>query len=135
MGMHQHIRLLVFVSIAWFLFWVGGLPDYYQQYSTKFMLMFDLAILPPIWFVVYRSIKNARPGKGVMISLWWSFYISVPLFIYDLLYIGIFLGHGIKFLEKYWYITVYYILPWLIFPLTGWLVDKRRASKFKTSSH
>jgi hypothetical protein len=64
MRIRSHLRLLVIVSVAWILFWIAGLPDYYQQYSTKFMVFFDLAILPPIWLIVYRNIKKARPGKG-----------------------------------------------------------------------
>ena len=126
MSFKNHLRLYIIVTLAWILFWVMGLPDYYQQYSVAFMAIFDLAILPPIWFVVYRSIRRSRPGRGLTVSLWWAFYISVPLFIYDLLYCGIYLGHGIGFLVKYWYITVYYVLPWIIFPSTGWHVDKRR---------
>ena len=130
MRLHKHLRLLTIVSLAWFIFWISGLPEYYQQYSTKFMIIFDLAILPPIWFIVYRSVRNTSPGRGLKISLWWSFYISVPLFIYDFLYCGIYLGHGTSFLWKYWYVTVYYIIPWLLFPPTGWLVEKNRKSAF-----
>ena len=126
MRLHNHIRLLVFVTIAWFLFWLVGLPDYYQQYSTKIMIIFDLAILPPIWLIVYLSVKKARPGRALNASIWWAFYISFPLFIYDLIYAGIYLGDGIKFLRNYWYLTVYYILPWILFPPTGWLIEKRR---------
>ena len=130
MRLRSHLRLLIIVSIAWILFWIGGLPNYYQQYSTQFMIIFDLAILPPIWFIVYRSVRNTRPGRGLIVSLWWSFYISFPLFIYDLLYCGIYLGHSISFLYKYWYVTVYYIIPWVLFPPTGWLVEKSRKSAF-----
>lgn len=128
----NHLRLLVFVSIAWALFWLAGLPDYYQQYSVKFMVLFDLAILPPIWFIVYRSSKYSRPGNAINISFWWAFYISVPLFVYDLIYCGYYLGHGPEFLVLYWYLTVYYVLPWILFPPTGWLVERFRSSR-KTS--
>jgi hypothetical protein len=130
MKIQNHIRLLVLVTIVWILFWVGGRPDYYQQYSTTFMIIFDFAILPPIWFLVYRSLKKAKPGRGFKAALWWSFYISFPLFIYDLICCGFYLGQGIGFLATYWYITVYYILPWVIFPPTGWLIDKRRSLSF-----
>ena len=123
----KHIRLLIIVTAAWILFWIAGLPNYYQQYSTKFMIIFDLAILPPICFLVYRSVKHSKPGRGLTASLWWSFYISFPLFIYDILYIGIYLGYGINFIWKYWYLTVYYILPWLFFPPLGWIVEKKRS--------
>ncbi|WP_320044418.1 hypothetical protein [uncultured Desulfobacter sp.] len=73
MKLRKHLRLFILVSIAWFLFWLAGLPDYYQQYSVKFMVFFDLAILSPIWFVVYRNAKRAKPGNAVNVSLWWSF--------------------------------------------------------------
>jgi hypothetical protein len=121
-----HLKLLVIVTIAWILFWAGGLPDYYQQYSVTFMIVFDVAILSPIWFLVYRSIKNAKPGRGFIISIWWAFYISIPLFVYDLLYVAIYLNYGVSFLWTHWYLTVYYILPWLIFPLNGWFIEKKR---------
>ncbi len=124
----KHLRLFIIVTLAWILFWLAGLPEYYQQYSIRFMVIFDVVILPPIWFVIYRSAKHSGPGRGLTVSLWWSFYISVPLFVYDLIYCGHYLGHGLGFLWKYWYITVYYVLPWVIFPFTGWLVDKRRGS-------
>ena len=116
----------MFVTIAWFLFWVAGLPDYYQQYSTKTMILFDLAILPPIWIVIYKSVRKAGPGRAFSASLWWAFYISLPLFIYDLVYAGIYLGYGLSFLWKFWYLTVYYVLPWMLFPPTGWLIDRRQ---------
>ena len=65
------------------------------------------------------------PGSGLQVSVWWAFYISVPLFIYDLLYCGLYLGHDIFFLSKYWYLSVYYILPWIIFPPMGWIIDNK----------
>jgi hypothetical protein len=126
MQIPKHLRLLGIVTIAWILFLIGGLPHYYQQYSTKFMILFDIAILPPTWFVVYYSAKKAKPDNGLKVTLWLSFYISVPLFFYDLIYCGIYLGNGIIFIWKYWYLTAYYILPWIFFPVTGWLVDKKR---------
>jgi hypothetical protein len=129
MRVYSHLKLLLFVSIAWIIFWLLGLPDYYQQYSFRFMLIFDLAILPIIWFVIYRSIKNAKSGRKLLRSIWWSFYITVPLFIYDIIYIGIYLEQGISFLWKYWYLTVYYIIPWIIFPPTGCLLERKQVKK------
>jgi hypothetical protein len=120
-----HIRLLSFVTLAWVLFWVFGLPNYYQQYSAKFMVTFDIIIFPLIWFIIYFSAKRARHGRGLSVALWLSFYITVPLFIYDLIYCGFYLGHGMGFLWRYWYVTVYYIVPWAAFPLTGWWIDRR----------
>ena len=126
MRLRKHAHLLIIVTIAWILFVIIGYPDYYQQYSTELMIVFDLIILPPIWYVVYRSAKRTKPGRGFTISLWWSFYISVPLFIYDLIYCGIYLGHGMSFILMYWYLSVYYIIPWLLFPITGYLIDNKK---------
>ena len=123
----KHLRLLVIVTVAWVLFWVAGLPDYYRQYSDRFMVFFDAAILSPLWLIVYFSAKRARKGRALAVALWLSFYISLPLFIYDLIYCGLYLGHGITFLWEYRYLTVYYVLPWLIFPVTGMWVDRRRS--------
>ena len=128
MNRRDHLRLLIIVTAAWFLFWLAGLPDYYQQYSTKTMILFDLAVLPPIVWLIHRSVKRARPGRAFIASLWWAFYISFPLFVYDLLYAGLYLGYGLHFLWKMWYLTVYYVLPWLLFPPLGRIVDKRRIS-------
>jgi len=125
MKIKNHIKLFVIVTIAWILFLIGGLPDYYQQYSTEFMIVFDIIILPPIWYLVFKSVKRTKPGRGFKVSLWWSFYISVPLFFYDLIYCGLYLDHGMSFLTTYWYLSVYYIIPWLFFPLTGFIIDKK----------
>lgn len=134
MKRHNHLRIFLLVTTAWILFWAAGLPDYYQQYSTRAMIFFDLIILPPIWAVIYFSVKKARPGRALAASLWWAFYISVPLFIYDFLYAGIYLGHGLKFLQTYWYLTVYYILPWILFPPMGWFIDKKQISSARTKA-
>lgn len=124
MLLRRHLKLLFVVTIAWFLFWVAGLPDYYRQYSTTFMIVFDAVILPPLWLIAYLSIKKSRRPSAN--SLWLAFYITVPLFVYDLVYCGYYLGYGINFLWEYWYLTIYYIIPWLILPPTGWWIDQRR---------
>ena len=124
MHLRKHAKLLGIVSIAWLLFLVAGRPDYYQQYSFRFMLVFDLAILPPIWYIVYRSIKRTKTGREYIIALWWSFYISCPLFIYDAVYCGLILGFGVSFLWKFWYLSIYYFIPWIIFPPTAFWVAR-----------
>jgi len=124
MTLRKHLQRLAVVTIAWLLFWIAGLPDYYQQYSTKAMIVFDIAVLPPLWYIGYRSIRRSR--NQIASSLWFSFYLVVPLFFYDYLYCGIYLRHGIAFLRDYWYLTVYYILPWLMHPLTGWWLNHQK---------
>lgn len=124
MSIRRHVRLLLIVTVAWLLVWIVGLPNYYRQYSTTFMFIFDVVVLLPIWWVGYRSMKKSK--NGLRSSLWLAFYITIPLFVYDYLYCGYYLGYGINFVWIYWYLSVYYIIPWLIFPLTGWWLDRRR---------
>lgn len=125
MCLRRHLKLLLAVTIAWFLFWVAGLPAYYKQYSTVFMIVFDVIVLPPVWFVAYSSIKKSREGSEMSKSFWLAFYITIPLFVYDFIYCGYYLGYGINFVWEYWYLTVYYILPWLILPPTGGWINQR----------
>ncbi len=124
----QHLRVLGVVTVAWAAFWVIGLPDYYQQYSDRFMAVFDLAILLPLWYVVYRVLGTVRRGRRLAVALWLAFYITVPLSLYDALYCGVWLGYGAGFVTEFWYLTVYYVVPWLILPPTGMWLDRRPAA-------
>jgi hypothetical protein len=62
MYLRKHLRLFLIVSAAWFLFWVAGLPEYYRQYSAVSMMAFDILLLPPLWLIVYSSVKKAGGG-------------------------------------------------------------------------
>jgi hypothetical protein len=116
------------VTVAWAVFWIGGLPDYYRQYSDGFMIVFDLAILLPLWYVVLRVLKRVRRGSRLMVAGWLAFYITVPLLLYDVLYCGVYLGYGAGFVVEFWYLSVYYIVPWIILPPTGLWLDRRPAT-------
>ena len=57
-------------------------------------------------------------GRAVALAFWFT----VPLFLYDLAYCGVRLGHGLGFVVPYWYLTAYYVVPWVLFPATAlWL--------------
>lgn len=128
MSARRHLRLLGIVTVAWAVFWIGGLPDYYRQYSDGFMIVFDLAILLPLWYVVLRVLKRVRRGSRLMVAGWLAFYITVPLLLYDVLYCGVYLGYGAGFVVEFWYLSVYYIVPWIILPPTGLWLDRRPAT-------
>ena len=131
MPVRTHVKLFFFMTAGWFLFWLIGLPDYYQQYSTRFMIIFDAVVLLPIVLAVYAVIKRSAKTEALLLSFWLAFYITVPLFLYDYLYCGYYLGHGFGFVRAYWYLTVYYVLPWLIFPIIGWQVERARARQHR----
>jgi hypothetical protein len=129
MSLRSHIRLGIIVTAVWGLFWLLGWPDYYQQYSTRRMVIFVSILALLFWGLVIRmlrSIKNGRIYKSIILSI----YFTVPFFVYDYIYCGFYLGNGIGFLRKYWYLTIYYIIPWIMVPLTAaWIESKRAADR------
>jgi len=103
-------------TVAWLAFWAAGLPSYYQQYSATTMAWFDAAILAAIVPLLFRALQRVRSSRRMAAAWWIAFWFTVPLVVYDWLYCGIYLGHGAAFLWRYWYVTVYYAIPWIVAP-------------------
>lgn len=114
MRLTAHVRILAIAVAAWAAFLVGGLPDYYQQYATGGMVLFCLALVPPIIAVASKVIGRAPQGRRRTLAVWLAFYFTVPLAVLDYAYCGVYLGHGLGFLSRYWYLTVYYVIPWMV---------------------
>ena len=123
----SHIRLVLIATSVWAGFLVCGLPSYYQQYSTTTMVIFDLVVLVPITGVVYFVLRGVRGGRRLQVSAWIAFYFTVPLAIYDWLSCGVYLGHGLHFLTNYWYLCIYYVIPWVLLPTVARMLDRRSA--------
>jgi hypothetical protein len=121
----HHIRLLILATTVWAGFLLGGMPDYYQQYSGEFMLGIDLLVLLPISVVLYLVLRRVAPPRRMSAALWIALYFTVPLAVYDWVYCGIVLGHGIRFLWEYWYLSVYYLIPWFLAPAIVLLVNRK----------
>lgn len=126
MSPRGHVHLFGMATAAWLVFWVIGLPSYYQQYSPAFMAWFDGVLLLGIVPLLYRVLARTRSARRMTVARWIAFYFTVPLVAYDWLYCGIYLGHGMSFLWRYWYITVYYVIPWIVAPGAAALAAKRR---------
>jgi len=120
----QQLRLWALATTVWLGFLLGGLPDYYKQYSTEFLLGFLLLVLIPFSLVLYYVLRGAAPRRRMSAALWIAFYFTVPLAVYDWLYCGVVLGRGIGFLWEYWYLTVYYVIPWLLAPAIALFVNR-----------
>lgn len=121
-----HVRLLGLATLVWLGFWIAGLPDYYQQYSFTAMLAFSIALVPAIVLIAWRTIGRARIDQRKQLGFWLSFYFTVPLLVFDYLYCGLYLGIGWRFLAGYWYLTVFYFIPWLILVPTSHLRARER---------
>jgi hypothetical protein len=101
------------------------MPSYYQQYSTAAMALFDLLLLVPIVSVVYVVLRGVRRQKRLKVAAWIAFYFTVPLALYDWLYCGVHLGHGMQFVSRFWYLSVYYVIPWVVLPAVALMLDHR----------
>jgi hypothetical protein len=129
MRLRNHaIYCLICVSI-WIMFGlVGLLNNHYQAWSLDWQIIhcIDLVLLTwPLTYVVLRKITNQ---KYIMHSLWFAFYGSVPFIILDYLYLHFIKGFNLSYLFSYWYLTIFYIIPWIEMPLIGYYLEKRKIS-------
>ena len=130
MRAQSHVRLFALAVLVWGVFWVAGLPDYYQQYSHTTMAILSLALIPVIVFAGAKVLGRARAERRRMLGLWMAFYFTVPFAALDYWYCGVYLDQGWAFLGRYWYLTVYYVIPWFIFaPISYWLTRNPDASR------
>lgn len=133
MTIRDHIQIFLIATVVWTGFWIAGLPSYYQQYSSFLMICFDLLVLVPIAAIIYFVLKRLQPERRLAIALWLAFYFTIPLAVYDWLYCGFYLGHGVQFISRYWYLTVYYAIPWILLPLMAVLLNRMRSRKMENS--
>ena len=124
MSSRGHLGIFLIATLVWAGFWLAGLPSYYQQYSTVFMVFFDTLVLIPIAAIAYVFLRRLRPERRLPVAFWLAFYFTVPLAVYDWLYCGLYLGHGSGFISRYWYLSVYYAIPWILLPLTALLLNR-----------
>jgi hypothetical protein len=123
----SHLKTLVQAILAWFGFWVLGLPDYYQQYPTAAVGVAMVLLSVVVSLLCLALLAHTRPERRMSKAFWLSFYFTVPFAVLDILYCGLYLGHGVAFLWKYWYLTVFYVSPWLTLLPTAVLLRKVRS--------
>lgn len=131
-----HAQVLGVATAVWAVFWAVGLPSYYQQYSRATMIGVCAILIPPIIAIAYVLLRPLPAGWRLSRALWLSFYFTVPLAVYDWLYCGVYLGYGTRFLSVFWYLTLFYIVPWILLPATAVVLDARaaRSSRFPPRS-
>lgn len=126
MKSRAHGKLFLIAIAIWAAFWIVGLPDYYQQYPSSWLLVATILLVPAFVWPGVRMIDRARPERRGSIGFWLSFYFTVPFLILDSLYCGWYEGHGTAYFAKYWYLTVFYIIPWLTYlPYGLWARNSR----------
>ena len=131
MTIKKHLTLLLITFLAWLGFYLLGLPsNYYIDWSLTELILLSLitffAVVPLIGVVALILMG----GDLVRTSVWFAFYASVPLFIYDFVVAGMLGGEGLHFLVSHWYISLGYLYVWIELPLIGLALQK-----FRTLSH
>jgi hypothetical protein len=116
MQIRNHVRIFIIATVVWILFLLAGMPDYYLQYSNQQMIFFVTILLIPISVIIVVVFRPVKKQKRLTIAFWYAFYFTVPLAIYDSVYCGIYLGYGINFLLVFWFLSIYYLVPWILFP-------------------
>ena len=119
MPLKTHAKLLVTGVAVWAAFWVLGLPSYYQQYPFWLLAVATAALVPPSAWFGWKMIRATRPEHRAARGFWLAFYFTVPFMLLDAAYCGVYLGHGTAFFAQYWYLTVFYVIPWLLFVPMG----------------
>lgn len=121
----KHFLLLVQGIAVWLAFWLAGLPSYYQQYSTTALAVACVLLSVAISLSALLVLRQGRDSSRVRRAFWLSVYYTVPFALLDAAYCGWHLGHGAGFVERYWYLSVFYVTPWLTFMPTAWLLNGR----------
>lgn len=121
----RHFQLLVYSFVTWFIFYLIGLPDYYQ--SWYFWAKVVIVILVTVMYFPATSFtlrKYWSDGRHFANSLWLALYLTLPLFVYDYVLLAWYKGLGIGFVFPYWYLSMFYFSFWIQFPLIGWWMEK-----------
>jgi hypothetical protein len=126
--MKNHLRYTLVMVATWCVFWLIGLPHYYQQYPTAALAVVSVLLQLALCLLAIVLLARGRPERRRARAWWLAFYAVVPFALLDTLYCGLYLGRGGAYLVEYWYLTVFYLTPWLTFPPTAALLARASAA-------
>ena len=126
MTVQTHIKFVVYSFLTWLVFYLIGLPDYYQSWpfwSKLVLVVFVTAIYFPI--TAYCLRKFFHDGRHLDNAVWLALYLTLPLFFYDYLLLALYFDLGIQFVFPYWYLSFFYFSFWVQFPLVAlWMIKR-----------
>ena len=126
MSIQKHLTFVAYSFLTWLTFYLIGLPEYYQQWPFWSKVVLCIAVTA-MYFpgTVYTLKKFWSDGKHFTNSLWLALYLTLPLFTYDYLLIGLYWGLGIEFVFSYWYLSLFYFSFWIQFPAVGYWLQRK----------
>lgn len=117
LSLKTHFSLLLMSFITWGVFVLIGLPDYYQSWSFSSKIIICIAVTI-LYIPLTPFILNLVDQRDyIRNSLWLALYLTLPLFIYDYVFIVVIGGDNLSFVFRYWYLTFFYFSFWVQFPL------------------
>jgi hypothetical protein len=125
----RHVYYFTMATTMWTFYFLVGLPsDYFRLWSFAGQLGF-VVLLPTVALGVigYLRCRGMARGKALRLAAIIAFHFTVPLFVYDWLYLGQHRGFGWAFLNIHWYLSIFYVIPWVILPPIAWLAANPRA--------
>lgn len=122
----KHLYLILYSFVTWLVFYIIGLPEYYQHWFFEAKVAAVVAVTL-IYFPWGRYCLKTLwdDGQHLKNSITLAFYLTLPLFIYDYLLLGWYKGLGIQFMFPYWYLSLFYFSFWIQIPFVAWLMEKR----------
>jgi hypothetical protein len=108
------------------------LPSNYFQTTSAWLIIIGGVIFPTAALTAFGWLRCQRESARQPAYVWAvatriAFYMTVPLFAYDYLYLALHQQRGWSFLTSHWYLTVFYVIPWLLMPMVAWIVMRRHA--------
>lgn len=123
--MARHLSLFTMATTMWTMFLLCGLSsDYYADWPFWAQSIL-IVLLPTIILIVIVHFRTRRMTRreALVVACWTAFYFTAPYLVYDWLYLGLHQGRGASFLVSHWYLTIFYIVPWMTLP---WVALGRR---------
>ena len=117
----HHLLLFCLSTSLWTFYLLLGLPsEYFQSWpSLRTLILVDIMPTILLFPLSYWLLKHVIGHDFIRAAFLGAFYASVPLLIYDSIYLGVHLGYGFTFLGEYWYLTAFYFVPWIVIPIVG----------------
>ncbi len=122
----HHLLLFCLPTTLWTFYLLMGLPSEYFQTWPPLRTLIVVDLVPALLLVPlsYWLLKHVIGHSFVRAALLASFYASLPLLVYDWIYIAGHLEKGVGFFADYWYLTAFYFVPWIVIPIVGMALSR-----------
>lgn len=130
---YKHLKFVVIVIAIYVVFVIRGLStNHYQDLQLDFIFIDNLEIfmwLIPACFIILKFVS--RKQDYFKDSFWLTFYATVPFVCFDLIFLGGIKGYGVGYFGRWWFLTLFYFILWVEFPIVGYLmqIDDREVEK------